>query len=93
MLVLYLTYIDNDRDKKKFEEIYYNYRKQMAKVAMSIIQNPSDAEDIVHDVFFNIATRHMDTIHSIADATDLRNYLLKSTKNTAINRKTKKVSI
>ena len=57
----------------------------MALVAMTIVHNETDTEDIVHEVFLNVATRHMNTINRIADEKDLRNYLLKATKNTALN--------
>lgn len=83
--MLYLTYIDDEKDKQKFEELYHAYKKQMSLVAMSIVHNEVDAEDIVHDVFLNVATRHMDTINRISDETDIRNYMLKATKNTALN--------
>ena len=85
MLVLYLTYFDEEKDKKKFEELYYAYRKQMTMVALAIVHHQSEAEDIVHEVFLNIAIRYMNTINRINDETDLRNYLLKATKNTALN--------
>lgn len=85
MLVLYLTYIDDEKDKEKFEKLYHAHKKQMSLVAMAIVHNESDVEDIVHDVFLTIATRHMDTINRITDETDLRNYMLKATKNTALN--------
>ena len=90
MLVLYLSLIDEEDKKQKFEVIYRSYRKQMAIVAMSIVQNQADAEDVVHDVFVNIATKYMETVKSISNETDLRNYLLKATKNTALNWKKKK---
>ncbi len=85
MLILYLTYIDEETEKRKFEDIYYGYRKQMTRVAKDILHNQTDAEDIVQDVFLNIAIRHMDTINKIQNETDLRNYLLKATKNVALN--------
>ena len=90
MLVLYLTYIDDEKDKDKFEKIYHAYKKQMAYVAMEIVQNEADAEDIVHDVFEKIAIRHMNTINQISEEVDLRNYMLKATKNTALNWKEKR---
>lgn len=46
MLVLYLSLIDEDNNKQKFEMIYHSYRKQMVMVAMSIVQNQSDAEAV-----------------------------------------------
>lgn len=83
--MLYLTYIEDEKDKQKFEELYHAYKKQMSLVAMAIVHNEADAEDIVHDVFLNVATRHMDTINRISNETDIRNYMLKATKNTALN--------
>ena len=90
MLVFYLTLIDDEKDKDRFEKLYHSYKNQMTYVAMSIVQNDVDAEDIVHDVFVKIATRHMDTVNQISEEVDLRNYMLKATKNTAINWKEKK---
>ena len=85
MLVFYLSLIDEEKDKDKFEELYHSYKNQMAYVAMSVVHNEADTEDIVHDVFEKIAIRHMDTVNQISEEVDLRNYLLKATKNTAIN--------
>lgn len=85
MLVFYLNLIDEENNKDKLEKIYRAYRKQMALVAMEIVHNEADVEDIVHEVFVNVATRHMDTINRITDEVDVRNYLLKATKNTALN--------
>lgn len=90
MLMLYLSLIDDRDDQIKFEEIYTAYRKQMFLVANSILHNESDAEDVVHDVFVNIATKKMTFIRQIDNPEDLRNYLLKSAKNTALNETKKK---
>lgn len=85
MLVFYLTLIDDFDDKKLFENLFYSYRKQMVYLARSLVHNQDDAEDIVSDVFLNIAQRHIPIIKSIKNDNDLRNYLLKATKNTALN--------
>jgi RNA polymerase sigma-70 factor (ECF subfamily) len=90
MLVLYLTYIDEEQEKLKFENLYYTYRKQMAAVAMSVVCSREDAEDIVHEVFLNIASKHMEMVCKISDERDLRNYMLKAVKNTALNWKKKR---
>ena len=58
----------------------------MFYLAMSIIHSKDDAEDIVHDVFLNIAQRQMSVIKAIKNDEDMRNYLLKATKNKALNR-------
>ncbi len=90
MLLLYLKLIDNDEDRRKFEDIYYTYREQMYFVAYSVVKNKEDSEDVVHDVFIKIASKHMRTINNIKEERDLRYYLLSAVKNTAINTRKKK---
>lgn len=87
MLVLYLSVIDNDDDRSLFEKIYYSYRKQMLTVALSVLGNEDDAEDLVHDVFCNIAKKYIPTLQNIKNERDIKNYLLKATKNSALNKK------
>ena len=45
----------------------------------------ADAEDAVHAVFLRTAARHMDLLSATEDPEDIRNYLLKAVKNTALN--------
>ncbi len=85
MLSYYLSFIDDENSRIKFEELYYAYRKQMILVAKKYIQNDDDAQDVVHDVLVDIAAKHMSLIQSINDSRDVRNYLLTATKNRAIN--------
>lgn len=85
MLICLLSVIDDMSHKSKFNEIYILYRKQMFIMAQSVVKNNADAEDIVHSVFLNIAQKYMPTVMKITDPTDLRNYLLTSTKNAAVN--------
>ena len=87
MLVLYLSMIDNDDDRNLFEKIYYSYRKQMFTVALSVLGNEDDAEDLVHDVFCNIAEKYISNLQKIKNEQDMKNYLLKATKNSALNKK------
>lgn len=82
--MFYLAFLD-DNDKQLFEQIFYTYRKQMLVIANSVLHNNTDAEDAVHDVFLKIATKYMSVVKSIESDIDLRNYLLKATKNTALN--------
>ena len=77
--------IEDESDLRLFEEIYMNYRKRMFLVAKTVLRRDSSAEDIVHDVFLKIAKKHMATISKIRNDTDLRNYLLKATKNTVLD--------
>ncbi len=86
MLVLYLTYLDDDKDKELFEKIFNSYKNQMVTLALSMLNNKYDAEDVVSDVFLRIAQKYFDVVRRIENETDLRNYLLKATKNTVINK-------
>lgn len=85
MLIVYLSVIDDEHQRIQFEEIYTTYRMQMIHLAKSFLQNESAAEDVVHDVFLRIATKHMKFIQGLENPEDIRNYLLKATKNTALN--------
>lgn len=84
MLELYCTYLDDVNDKRLFEDIYYAYRKQMVSLALSILEQKEDAEDAVSRVFLRIAEKNWNTVRCIKSDKDLRNYLLKATKNTAL---------
>lgn len=86
MLALYLAYLDDENDKELFANIYNSYRKQMVAVAIPIVNNDADAEDVVEEVFLRIAQKNFDIVRSIDNQTDLRNYLLKAAKNTAISK-------
>ena len=88
MLVLYMSFIDDEIHRRLFEEVYITYRKQMFLVARAVLSNDSDAEDAVHDVFLKIAKSQMQKIGSIQEAADVRNYLLKATKHQAIDQRT-----
>lgn len=85
MLTVYLSLIDDEHQRIEFEEIYTTYRMQMIHLAKSYFENEADAEDVVHDVFVRIATKHMKFIQTLSNPEDVRNYLLKATKNTALN--------
>ena len=85
MLALYMSFIDDESQRRLFEEIYLNYRKQMLLVARSVLGSDTDAEDVVHDVFLKIAKKHMSRISKIENRIDLRNYLLIAAKNTALD--------
>lgn len=86
MLALYLAYLDDDNDQKLFEDMFLSYRKQMVTFAVTILGNEDDAQDAVGDVFLRIAQKNWDVVRDIKNETDLRNYLLKATKNTALNK-------
>lgn len=92
MLILYLSLLDDNNEKQLFEKVYYSYRKQMRQLAKEFLLDDEDAEDVVHDVFLKVAEKYIGTIKKIENEKDLRNYMLKATKNTAINLHKKKTA-
>lgn len=83
MLGLYLSLIDNRQEKLQFEKLYRTYRKQMILLANSFLHNYYDAEEAVSNALLGIA-RNMKKISQIEDECDLRNYVLKATRNAAL---------
>lgn len=55
MLSFYLTLIEEEVDKKKFEELYNLTKKKMLFIANSILHDSYEAEDAVHDAFIGVA--------------------------------------
>ena len=53
-MFLYLSLIDDEEDKSKFEIIYREYRQLMYYVADRILGDTKDSEDVVHDAFLKI---------------------------------------
>lgn len=83
MLSFYLSLIDDNESKSKFEQLYRLYRNQMLYVAYQVLKNQPDSEDAVHTAFVKIAAN----MSKIIDPTskDSKNYCLKAVKNVAIN--------
>lgn len=85
MVSLLMTYIEDDKDKKTVERLFNTYKKQMALLALSILHNESDSEDAVQNAFIKIISNNWKTVSKIDNDNDIRNYLLKATKNSCID--------
>lgn len=83
MLILYLSFVDDEKDKTRFEQLYYTYRKRMLSAAFAILADKQEAEDVVHETFIKIA-KNISSISEVESQKTL-SYVLKATKNTAIN--------
>lgn len=64
MLLFYLSLIENEEEKSKLEELYYEYKKLMKYIALEILDNNELAEDAVHEAFIKL-TRHLKGIEEI----------------------------
>lgn len=83
MIAMYMSFIDSENDREKFEIIYHEYRKRMVSVAYSILHNNEDAEDAVHETFIRIAKN----MKAIDDPRSKKTsaYVITAAKNNAIN--------
>jgi RNA polymerase sigma-70 factor, ECF subfamily len=68
-------------DVAAFEELYKQYYIFLCLIAEHIVRNPSDAEEIVSDVF----VRLWNIRRKIEITTSIKGYLVKAVHNTSIN--------
>ena len=82
MLSFYLSLIDADDGKSKFEIVYLKHRKVMMLEALKYLDE-NLAEDAVHTAFVKIA----DNVKKIDDPADIktRNFAVIITRNTALD--------
>ena len=83
MLLFYLSLIDNEADKTKFEQLYDKYRAPMAHYAAKVIGNDSYSQDIVHEAFMRIIN-HMDGVEDI-DSHKTQSFIVKIVRNICID--------
>ena len=83
MLLFYLSLIETEQDKSKFEILYYEYRERMYFAAFDILNNREDAEDAVHNAFIGVAKNMKAIDEPVSDKT--LSYVIKAAKNSAIN--------
>ena len=63
-MIMYMSLIDNEDDKIKFEDIYNKYKKMMFWIANQILNDERDIEEVVQDSFIKII-RNLDKIEKI----------------------------
>jgi RNA polymerase sigma-70 factor (ECF subfamily) len=75
-------------DNASFEKIYFNYVNRVYYFALRYLNNSSDAEEIVQEVFYKIWENRT----NINVELSFSGYLLTATKNTIFNENRKKVN-
>lgn len=83
MLSIYLTLLDTDEQKSKFEYIYTKYRGGMYQIAMETIHDSHLAEDIVHETFLKLI-QTIDKVRA-GNEKELRSFLKTITYHQAID--------
>lgn len=54
MVGFYLSLLDTEEEKSKFEQLYLKYRQDMYKTAYGILKNEFESEDAVHEAFMRV---------------------------------------
>lgn len=81
-----LTLLRSD-DQGAFAELYQRYRLDVYRYGLTIVKNPEQAEDLLHDTFISL----WDIRQRLEIKTGLRQYLLRICHNRAIDM-TKKIA-
>lgn len=83
MMIYYMSMIDAEENKTKFELIYEKYHKLMFYIANQILKDNSLAEDAVHDSFVKI----IENINKIEETSchKTKYYIVTIVRNTSIN--------
>ena len=74
MLIFYISLIDSDESKDKFESLYLKYKKHMKHIAMKILGDEHLAEDSVHNAFVKIIS-NLEKFNKI-DCQETRNLIV-----------------
>lgn len=82
-MLLYLSLIDTEEEKRKFIWLYENYRQTMYYAAYQILQNIHSSEDAVHQAFLRIID-HLDQIDE-SNESKTRGFLVVITQHIAID--------
>lgn len=83
MINFYLSMLNTEEDKSRFEELYIKYRQRMYGLAFGVLKNKADAEDAVHQSFVIIAN-HFEKIKTFS-CHETESYIVIITKNVSIN--------
>lgn len=82
-MFVYLSILDTEEEKSKFEQIYNYYKQTMFYVAKNILKDEFLSEDAVHDAFMSIA-KNMDNI-SDAVCPRTKGYVVIIVRNISLN--------
>lgn len=83
MLYIYLSLMDDDLQRSKFEFIYHTYFGMMYKIAYELTKDPHLAEDAVHETMV-VIIEDIDAIR-MDNPKELKSYLYLVTKSKTID--------
>jgi len=92
MFLFAVIELDNEKDRTFMERIYIEYRGIMYYQAYKILNNDSDAEDVISDCWITFC-RHLPKLRQLdgKSSDDLKRYIARSVQNASINLKKKNI--
>ncbi|MBQ3517229.1 MAG: sigma-70 family RNA polymerase sigma factor [Lachnospiraceae bacterium] len=81
--MIFVMVVETEEDKSKLEIIVQQYGRLMYKIALDVVKNHHDVQDILQDAFEKIA-KNLSHVGDPYDKTT-RNYIAVITKNTALD--------
>lgn len=82
-MLIYLSLIETEEEKSKFEHLYINYKNTMYYVAFQILKDTHSAEDVVHQAFLRVIN-HLDKIN-IKDCHKTKSFFVVIVENISID--------
>ena len=82
-MLVYLSLLDTEEEKSKFEQIYNYYMQIMFYVAKGILKDDYLSEDAVHNAYINIA-KNMDNITDVK-SNRTKGYVIIIVRNISLN--------
>lgn len=83
MLQIYISVLESEDSKTKFEELYITYKQYMYSVSFNILKNVHDSEDAVHQAFLAIAN-NFEKVSQLS-CQELKPYVVIIVRNVSIN--------
>ena len=91
MLAICLAMLEDDEDKRRFEQIYDKYNKLISRTALKILGDEEQAFDVTSNVFLAIA-RNIRSFPDSDEPARERSYLYMSVRNYCVNEKIKRAN-
>lgn len=82
-MIIYLSLLETDEEKKSFEKIYEENYLKMYHIALGIFKNQHDAENAVHESFLSIAEKYK--IYSTLTCSEMTGLCVTIVKNKSID--------
>ena len=83
MLVFYLSMLDEEVDKRNFEQIYLKYQEDILRRTYNILRNDEDVKDAMQEIWFSVLKSML--LFRDKDEGSIRAYIMSIARNQSIS--------